>query len=375
LHRKIRVVQLGSPHGLYGAERWILALVKNLDSERVESSVAVIKDEENLALSLCSEAQRYGIPSQVFESYGRFNASAIRLLREYLVESNIDVLHTHGYKTDFIGLLAARSTKCKVITTPHGWTKQPDFKLRVYEMADRAAFPFFDAVVPLSEELYSGLSIIPGMSRKLTLIKNGVDLLEMDKADGIAEEMTDWKQNGAFIIGYVGRLTRGKGLDILLDAVARYGQPAWQVALVGEGEHLNELRSLARTLGLESRVAFLGYREDRIALLKGFDVFVLPSRSEGIPRCIMEAMAAGIPVVASDIPGCRHLVEDRKTGLLFQPDQPEQLAEAIKRVVDDHRLKESLVREANVFIHSRYSAARMAKEYQDLYIQITENHH
>ena len=79
------------------------------------------------------------------------------------------------------------------------------------------------------------------------------------------------------------------------------------------GEQKAELQALARELGIENQVHFLGFRTDRLSLLKGFDVFVLPSTLEGIPRCLMEAMTAGIPIIASDIPGCNDLIKHEKT--------------------------------------------------------------
>ena len=154
---KIRVLQLGSPTGLYGAERWILALIKHLDPEKVESIVAVIKDDPTLDAPLCREARKLGFRSHSIDAHGKVNFSAVKLLRKFIRENNIHVLHSHGYKTDLIGLVATRGTGCKIISTPHGWSQQADFKLRCYEFIDRLSFPLMDAVVPLSEKVYEGL--------------------------------------------------------------------------------------------------------------------------------------------------------------------------------------------------------------------------
>ena len=163
------------------------------------------------------------------------------------------------------------------------------------------------------------------------------------------------------------------GLDVLLNAVAKYSEPHWQVAIIGQGEQLPELKSMVHRLDIIRQVKFFGFRLDRLAFLKGFDIFVLPSRSEGIPRCLMEAMAAGVPVVASDIPGCRYLVDGKITGLLVQPDQPKQLADAIKRVASDPMLRYRLRRSGRDFIHHRFSAARMAEEYEELFFSLHRN--
>jgi glycosyltransferase involved in cell wall biosynthesis len=370
----INILQLGSPTGLYGAERWILALIRHLDSSRFETWVGAIKDHVFQEVPLCIEAARFGFQTHVFHSCGRLSFSAVRQLRHFILKKRINILHTHGYKTDLLGLLATAGTSCKIITTPHGWTKKPDLKLLSYEILDRFSFPFFDSVVPLSDDLYEQLSRIPGMNGKLELIKNGVDIDEIDAVQSVSKEIASWKKEEALVIGFTGRLTPGKGLDLLLNAVAQYGQPNWRLAIVGDGEQLPELKSMAQRMGIDRQVRFFGFRPDRLSFLKGFDIFVLPSRSEGIPRCVMEAMAAGVPVVASDVVGCRNLVDGKTTGLLFKPDKPQQLAAALKSIMSDPTLKHTITRNARTCICTHFSAARMAKQYEQLFIRLTNTH-
>ncbi len=367
---RIKVLQLGSPTGLYGAERWILALIKHLDPEKIRVSVAAIKDSSHLDAPLCVEAAKLGFPSHVIESFGRVNVSAVRNMRQLILQNRINILHTHGYKTDMVGLLATRGTACRNVTTPHGWSNQPDFKLWCYEALDRCVYPFFDAVVPLSEDMYEGLRRIPGIKGKLRLIRNGVDIDEIDDDTTVAEDIASWRKDGNIVIGFIGRLIPGKGVDVLLEAAARYGDPAWRLAIIGEGDFHRELKALAERFDIANRVTFFGFRRDRIALLKGFDVFVLPSRSEGTPRSLMEAMAAGIPVVASDIPGCRNLVEHDKTGLLFPRDDARELAQSITRIVSDATFRHELCRNGHAVVNGRFSAATMAQEYTELFLDM-----
>ncbi|MBG0780560.1 MAG: glycosyltransferase, partial [Desulfotignum balticum] len=126
--RPIRVLQLGSPAGLYGAERWILALVRHLDPAKVESVVGVIKDDPGKAdPPLIREAAALGFQTVTINAPGRINLSAVRRLRQYIFANKIDILHTHWYKTDMIGFLAVMGTRCKIISTPHGWSKEAGF--------------------------------------------------------------------------------------------------------------------------------------------------------------------------------------------------------------------------------------------------------
>ena len=179
------------------------------------------------------------------------------------------------------------------------------------------------------------------------------------------------RDEGNFIIGYIGRLVPPKGIDTLLDSVSRLSFENWRLAIIGEGESRSVLEKRAKDLRINDKVCFYGFREDRIAFLRGFDVFVLPSRSEGTPRCIMEAMAAGVPVVASDIKGCRVLVLNEQTGLLFPVGADQILAGCIETIASDEAIRNRLVQRGREFINSRFSAGRMAGEYTELYLALT----
>ena len=147
--KKIRVLHLGSPIGLYGAERWILALVKHLPAEIVDSTVGVIKDDPGLVeIPICRESTAFGLKTVQFESYGKVSFSAVRKIRDFIRAERIDILHSHGYKTDLIGLLATRGTQCRTVATPHGWSTDAGIKLQLYEHLDRLGFYFTDAVAP-----------------------------------------------------------------------------------------------------------------------------------------------------------------------------------------------------------------------------------
>jgi glycosyltransferase involved in cell wall biosynthesis len=359
-------MQLGSPTGLYGAEHWILALIRHLDRAEVETVVSVIRDDPSLEAPLCEVARREGFRTFVIEAPGRFNWAAVRQLRRYIVENKIDVLHTHGYKMDIAGLFATRGTSCRLVTTPHGWSTQAGLALRIYEGVDRAIFPFFDAVVPLSETLRDGLLKVPGVSRKLQLIRNAVDISEIDATDALAPEIARWREEGQFIVGYVGQLISRKGLPVLLEAFAKLATPKKKLALVGDGPQRAELEQQVAALGIQADVRFFGFRTDRLGFMKGFDVFALPSRLEGIPRCLMESMAARVAIVASDIPGCNDIVRHDSTGLLFPLDDAAALAAAMTRVMDPDT-RERLRANARRFVVDEYSASAMARRYQDLF--------
>ena len=365
----MKVMQLGSPTGLYGAERWILALVRHLDPVQVESIVAVIYDDPALEAPLLEAARGFGIRAEKFEAYGKVNWAAVRKLRRYLVDQRIDYLHTHGYKTDVIGLLATLGTPCKLITTPHGWNTQGGWMLRAYEILDRAIFPFFSAVVPLSETICEELRRNPLVRGKVRLIQNAVDISEIDAVSDVATRIREWRDAGQFVVGYIGQLIPRKCMPTILRAFAALPMTKKKLALLGEGEQRAELEALAVSLGIAADVEFFGFRPDRIGFLKGFDVFVLASRLEGIPRCLMEAMAANVCIVASDIPGTADLITDGKTGLLFKLEDVQGLTAQLQRCADPAE-RRRLAANGREYVVSNYSASAMAARYEELYREL-----
>ncbi|WDP90766.1 MAG: glycosyltransferase [Desulfobacter sp.] len=361
----IKVLQLGSPMGLFGAERWILALIRHLNPVVIDSFVGVVKDDSRADLpDLYREAGEQGFKTVMFHTPGRVNLKSVTQLRRFIFKQKIQILHTHGYKQDAIGYLATRGTGCKIVSTPHGWSKNADFKLMCYEMLDRALFPFLDVVSPLSRELERNLLFL---GRKLHYIGNGVDISEVDSHSGISEKMELWRKKEYFIIGYIGQLIPRKGIDILLRAVSELKEIPWRLAIVGSGEQKEYLCKLSEDLGISSQVRFFGFRDDRLSFLKGFDVFILPSRLEGIPRCLMEAMAAKVPIVASDIPGSNDLIDHNVNGLLFPEEDHATLGMTIERLSRDPRIRRSLALKARKDVEIRFSAVRMAREYEDLF--------
>jgi glycosyltransferase involved in cell wall biosynthesis len=369
----LQVLELAGSVALYGAERWILALVKNLNRERVQPVIAALRDDDSSVAPLCDAADHLRIPSIVIESPGRFDLASIWQLRRAIIRRRIDIVHTHGYKVDLLGRLATWGTRARILTTPHGWTFEPDIKLRIYEGFDRALYPFMDAVAPLSEAMYQGLAGMPWTRRKMHLIPNAVDLDELTADIEVAAELKEWKSRGFFIVGFIGRLIGAKGVLTLMRAVKQMRDQTVHLALVGTGPEEQSLLENARSMNILNRVRFFGYREDRLSFIKAFDVLALPSLSEGIPRCAMEAMGLGVPVVASDIPGCRALIESGNNGILVPASDPKALKDALELFRDDPAIRADMSNAAKKRVFAEFSAKRMAERYEELFFKVARS--
>jgi L-malate glycosyltransferase len=198
-------------------------------------------------------------------------------------------------------------------------------------------------------------------TQRIRIVPNGVSIERFApraEARGVSTVLT------------VANLRTEKAHEVLLAAAAqlapRYPHLRFQIA--GDGPRMAELRALSSTLGVAERVSFLGHREDVPALLAGADAFVLPSRSEAFPNGAIEAMAAGLPVVASATGGLLDLIDSGRTGLLVRPDDPAALAEAIEGLVISPARAAMLGAAAHDEVTRRYSFDRMVRAFEDLYL-------
>jgi glycosyltransferase involved in cell wall biosynthesis len=368
----IRVLQLGSPAGMFGAERWIMALAKHLPRDQVETVIGVIQDEESgREPPLCEHAREHGFETLTIKAPGKLSIGAVGGLREAIAARRLDILHSHFYKPTVFGALAVRGTRCKLLATPHGWTTDGGLKVQAYEWLERLVFSQADVVAPLSRDLEAGLRRLPWLKGKIELITNGVDLSEVTGSDSVADEVTIAKAGGAFVVGYIGQLIARKRVDTLIEAFASLQNESAVLFVIGDGDQRDALIAMATRHGVADRVRFMGFRDDRLDFLRGFDVLVLPSALEGIPRCLMEAMAAGVPVVGTRIPGISDLIDDAQTGLMFDVGSAEQLEDCLARLSRDGALREGLATDANRRVTESFSASAMAVHYQRLYRQLT----
>lgn len=169
-------------------------------------------------------------------------------------------------------------------------------------------------------------------------------------------------------LAVIGRLDRQKGLDVLLDALIDV--PDVAVAVVGDGPQRTALTAQAERLGLAARVTFLGWRDDVAAELARVDALVLPSRAEGLPLVVLEAMLAGVPVLATDVGGVRECLEPEQTGLLVPPEDAGALAKALRRLLGDAELRARLAAAARERALECHTTAVMAARYERLYAEL-----
>ena len=272
------------------------------------------------------------------------------------------LFRSHGFKADVLGYLSTRALPLRLVSTIHGWSADEGTRIKMYEAISRIFLKRFDRIFPLSPALLDQLIRSRFNPLKLQLILNAVDLSGFDFHFNVRKSLDP------FSLLFAGRLCRPKGIFDLLLALAKIQTLApVKLTIVGDGPDRVELEALSKTLGIEDKVTFVGAVASIAPLLRESHGLVLPSYSEGIPRVVMEAFAAGVPVIGTAIPGIRQLVEEEKTGLLVSVGDPGSLAQALRQLCERPDLAQQMAKNARRVVIEKYSASRMAQDFQREY--------
>jgi glycosyltransferase involved in cell wall biosynthesis len=273
---------------------------------------------------------------------GRRNfVRTISRIRKYLVRNGVQIVHSGGVRSNVIARLAASALHVCVVTTVQveqdaaafdGGGRRGVWLRRALELATRGRT---DRFVTVSEAIARSLVSDGVPEGHVVVAHNGVRVSEVRAdADGALPETL---RSPGRLVGCVARLEPVKGVDVFLRAAALVARRAADVrfAVVGDGSQHDSLVALAHDLGLDDRIVFTGVLAPSTPALSRFDVVAVPSRSEGLPMIVLEAMALERPVVASAVGGIPEAVADGTTGVLVPPDDPEALASAVLGVLDD----------------------------------------
>lgn len=287
-----------------------------------------------------------------------------RAARALLESLRPDIVHSHGYRPDLLGSAIARSLGIPTVTTIHGQTFMGGRTI-IYEWFQWRAFRHFDAVIAVSSRLRDR-ALSHGVSGdRVHLIRNawpgGVTFATREAARkelGLPAVGT--------VVGWIGRMVSVKGGDVFLRALAALQVPQASAVLIGDGPDRSSLELLAAELGLEGKVRFVGGIDGAARLLPAFDVFVLSSRSEGTPIALLEAMAAGVPIVASQVGGVPDVVGGGAAELV-PSDDPDALAVALRRVLETAGPAPTMVELARRKLEGEFSTTPWLERHEVLY--------
>jgi sugar transferase (PEP-CTERM/EpsH1 system associated) len=360
--RPIRVMHLLFSLRTGGTEMGVVKLVNALDRARATSTICSCKPAGDLKLKLAGD-----VPLFEFNRRDGNDPQFVLELTRLLKRERPDVLHTHSWGTLFEGLVAARLAG--VAHVVHGEHGTLDTR-RLNVVAQRWGWRRADCLLSVSSRLADRMAAQIGVAREsVHVIRNGIDTGRF--RPGRREEARRALDLSAtdVVIGTAGRLVPVKDHSSLLQAMALLAgrNVRCRLVLAGDGPLRDALHAQAAALGLTANVTFLGARSDVDLVLSACDVFVLSSLSEGLSNTILEAMATGLPVVATHVGGADELVEDGRTGLLVPSAQPPALASALATLVESVDLRLSMGTLGREKAQREFSIARMASDYERLY--------
>lgn len=285
-----------------------------------------------------------------------------------------DIFHAHltwplACKFGLVGAIMARVPA--IVVTVHLFVEFP-LSLSIF-VQQRLIAARVGRYLPVSHYVARRLRQTLGLpARKIRVIHNGVDIAQFDRSTHDAARTDLFEKEGRPVVLTAARLDEQKGHRFLLEAATQV--PEAQFVLAGDGPLRASLEAQARSLGLEGRVRFLGYRTDIRDLLKCCDVFVLPSLYEGLPLSILEAMSTVKPVIATQIGGIDDAVIPGETGLLVPPGDPVALALAIRSVLADQPWARRLAFAGRARVEQCFSAEKMVQQVTNVYIELLAGH-
>jgi sugar transferase (PEP-CTERM/EpsH1 system associated) len=359
-----------------GLENGVVNVINGLDPARFESSVCCLKHAGEFSRRIADPSVRV---HEMGWRGGNDLALPLRLAKLFRA-SGADIVHTRNAESFFYGFAGAKLARVPALVhSEHGRT----FSDRRARFAvQRLMTRYTDAVFAVSGQLKADLVRHVGIpDSAIEVLYNGVDLGRFGRGAAAASRAEDGREAvrrewgvgaDSLVIGSVGRLVAVKNYALLLRAFASAGLAGRRghVVLAGEGAERAGLEDLSRSLGIRDSVHFLGHREDVHRLLPGMDVFVLPSVSEGMSNTLLEAMAAGVPPVASDVGGNAEIVRNGIDGRIFPSGDEPALVRELVALDASPALRAALGGAARARVQSAFDIRAMVDRYENLYERV-----
>ncbi len=376
----IRVLHLNPAFRLDGPGRGMLALMRYLPADRVQSLACSLSAADPTMEALLL---KHGVPHVCLGMRGLWDVRTVYRLARILKQGRIEVLHTNLSRADWVGRLAGRLAGTPVIVSSirnlHREMYRGEYGGAVAVLAsrlDRWTGRWADVLIALSEDVKDRLLSEGFPVQQIVLIPNSVDLdglREIERDPRTKQQLLNVPES-ATVVGTVAVFKEQKGYPYLIEAAGciRRTRPDVYFLIVGSGPKALEIHRQIADRGLESAFVCVGQQVDVRPYLAAMDVFALPSLWEGMPRAMMEAMAAGIPVVGTNVSGIRDLIEDGVTGLLVPAGDASSLAEAIMSMLADPIRAREYGEAARRRVQERHSASASALRHAELYADLLE---
>lgn len=349
-----------------GAEHVLLSTLGNLNKDKYESLVCCIQDKGVLG----EQVIKMGFPLielHLMHKKG-WDGQVVRELSRIIREEHVDLVHSHLYHANLYSRIAAwRSGVPAVITVHNTYLKRKWYR----QLLNRLLAKVTGAIVAVSEDIRADVLRYDKVPEKLVhVIPNGIDLTRVASTlSSVQARQRLGLSADDFVLGTVGRLEEQKGQRYLIQAVGDLKASGIGVKLliIGDGRLREELEKQIQQLNVQDSVSLLGTRKDVADILKAVDLFVMPSLWEGLSLAMLEAMAAGIPVVATDVGGVSQVFGDNEYGYRIQPGSAQALADKIAYCLASKENVARMAKKGQQLVREKYSSQNMVRNLEKIY--------
>lgn len=337
-----------------GAERVVVNLANNLVDD-FQISIVLFKLEKPFANELNSK-----VNLSILEKKTLHGWSLYRKIQRFLSNNSVDLVHTHLFGGDFWGRLAAYQLDLPVVTTEHNLNK-----------SESTTKHWIKNVLSSCSNLYTAPSqaVAGYMQQKYNVVEDKIEVIPhgIEVERYLHTEPYRGKQPIRLLM--LGRLNKQKGHDIALKALAslNHEQYDWKLDIVGSGEEFDRITNLIKQLGLEDRVELWDATLDVVEEYQNHDMLLMPSRWEGLGLTAIEAMAAGRLVIAANVDGLAEVITHGENGLLFIPEDSQDLAKKIRYCIDNPEGAKQIASKARSHTKEKYDLSRMVDSYRAIY--------
>ena len=365
LDRKVNVLFLLQTLRRGGSENIVKDLCQHLSPEKFNFFVIALIDGQ-----LKDTFREMGIPTLCVQRDQKGFFAATREISSFIKKHKIDVVNAHHFTPFVHGVYGAKARGCRIYYTAHS-RHEVDLIGRFWSTIGSFLLRFSDGSIGISPDVSRAIKQtfhLPDV--KVLTILNAVN---HRRFNGAVDRQTKRRELGIDeavpVIGCVGNLRMQKNYPNLIKAFAIVRKVVGRAKLmiVGEGKREDELRSLTKKLGLEEDVMLLGPRSDVPEILKALDVYCLASSFEGLPLSLLEAMLVGLPAVGTEINGTRDVITHEENGLLVPSDNPEELAKALLRIINDKAFAEILAKNGRNYVLERHGYDKWTESYERLF--------
>lgn len=372
MSRKLKPLILIDSSIVGGPGRGIFQLVRGLKEHSIDYLLCNFRYNKPKSEEFVQEAERQGINLARLRQRFKFDPSPLWQLQKIVTSGRFSLIQSHGYKSHILAAAVSYRLRMPWVAFTHGSTAE-DFKVKVYHSIDRILLRYATVVVAVSPELRDTFAALRGPSKRTEFIPNAVDKEAILRSAGGQAVRADLKcADSDLLIGCFGRLSYEKGQDILIQAFSAVHSdfPQARLLILGSGPDEEKLKSLSGEFGIQDKVFFRAHTSAMGDYYEALDLLVLPSRSEGLPNVMLEAMAHSVPVAASAVGAVGIVLEDELNGWIFSPRDAAAAADTLRSVLSSRERMKEIGRAGQVSLLPkfcpRFRNERILSLYSDL---------